>query len=64
MTDNNTTKEIKNVQGKEQEYELECGCKCEYVNGRHIVFQCDEHEYEYENVPFTKRTKMRNSVEN
>jgi hypothetical protein len=57
---------LKQTQGEQKvsaengTYELECGCKCEYINGRYIVFQCDDHEYEYENTPHTKRTKMRN----
>jgi len=43
----------------EGSYELSCGCKCEYINGKYINFLCDQHELEQEEMymipkPLTK----------
>jgi len=46
-----------------KEYKLKCGCSCEFVNGKYITIQCDEHEREYDDIPYTKRTKMRSYME-
>lgn len=42
-----------------KEYELPCGCKCEYIGGRYITLLCDEHDAEMDEEPNTKQTKMK-----
>lgn len=44
-----------------QDYELECGCVSTFVNGKHIVILCDEHDEEQDmlNSRPPQFTKMR-----
>ena len=44
---------------KQEEYELKCGCTCSLINGKYITIQCDDHDWEQDDIPYTKRTKMR-----